>query len=69
MHGPRPPPLAQAGDIWRSLLIFSTGTFSTAYYTLFSYGFEFGNYDRLALLFMFLIIFSVLQLNFLKLKL
>lgn len=22
MHGPRPPPLAQAGGIWRSLLIF-----------------------------------------------
>lgn len=33
------------------------------------YDFEFGDDDRPALLFMFLIIFSVLQLNFLKLKL
>lgn len=64
-----PPPLAQAADIWKNQILLSTGTFSTSSYTLSSYGFKFGDYDRPALLFTFLIIFRALQLNFLKLKL
>lgn len=68
-RGPRSPPPAQAGSIWKTQLIFPTGPFSTASHTLSSYSFEFGGDDRLALLFMLLIIFSVSRLNFLKLQL
>lgn len=56
------------GDISFQLL-FPTGPLSKAFHTLPHYGFELADNDRLAMLFMFLIIFSVLQLNFLKLKL
>ena len=66
---PTPCPPAQVGDVWETQLIFPWSIFYSISYSFPVYDFELGDDDRPAQLFMFLIIFSVLQLNFLKLKL